>query len=443
MRPPRTALGLAALTLAAVAGTVAADTGVAATGGETCHGQPATRVGAPGADLRGTDGPDVIVTNGAARVYAGGGDDLVCVTGGAGLDQVSVDADDGHDIVDASASGARATFAHLGGGDDVHTGGPRGDFVEASDPWQSPPGQGADTVATGGGDDHVVTGGAPRQPDHDDIDLGPGSDTAELEGPVGPALPIQGGTGTDELEFGRSTMRRAWTVDNATGRATYDGAPVATWSAFEAFLLAPWGRWAAPSFVGGDGAEAVYSTVPLTSVELAGGDDRLRLHLHTRRLVDDASYAGGDGVDTFVLNAEAGDRTRRVDLDLVAGQLLFRPEEQPVRATIDAFERHRLSARRLHVLGTAETDQLLFHGCHGAVAAGPGDDLLKAIFVPDAECGDLDDEVDLVARGGSGDDTLLGGLLPDILVGGPGNDVADGGRDADRCVAETERRCER
>src|SRR5687767_4337001 len=47
-----------------------------------CFGQVATIVGEPGnEDLRGTEGPDVIATNGSLDVDARGGDDLVCVTG--------------------------------------------------------------------------------------------------------------------------------------------------------------------------------------------------------------------------------------------------------------------------------------------------------------------------------------------------------------------------
>src|SRR5687767_7512771 len=49
----------------------------AATSGETCHGVAATVVGPPGQnELSGTDGPDVIVSNGVRSVYANAGDDL-------------------------------------------------------------------------------------------------------------------------------------------------------------------------------------------------------------------------------------------------------------------------------------------------------------------------------------------------------------------------------
>jgi hypothetical protein len=70
-----TAAALLGLTLLAPATSSAAATA-------TCQGVPATIVGsATQPELRGTDGPDVIVTNDSALVLALGGDDLICVTG--------------------------------------------------------------------------------------------------------------------------------------------------------------------------------------------------------------------------------------------------------------------------------------------------------------------------------------------------------------------------
>lgn len=49
---------------------------------QLCLGQVPTIVGAPDEFVvEGTDGPDVIITDGALEVDALGGDDLVCVTG--------------------------------------------------------------------------------------------------------------------------------------------------------------------------------------------------------------------------------------------------------------------------------------------------------------------------------------------------------------------------
>jgi len=441
-RSPR-ALGLSALVLALAGVGFAGSAEVAAAGGAFCHGQAATIVGAPGTDIRATNGPDVIVTNGAPSTDARDGDDLICVTGYTGKDEADVYAGDGDDDIDASVTGAGTARVDLGDGDDTYVGGPLPDRVTAADDELSPRSQGSDSVTTGGGDDSVVTGGVPGDPDHDAIDLGPGDDEVELEGPVDPAYPVGGGSGSDELEFGRSTMRRAWVVDNSAGRATHAGEPVVTWSGIETFQLLPWSGWVAPSFIGGDGAETVFTVVPLTSVDLGGGNDRVNLDLHTRRLVDHASYFGGAGIDTFVLNAGAGDQPRRIDLDLVGGQLLFRPDEEPVRARIQEFERYRLSAWRLDVAGTPADEQVLWIACRGVVAGGPGDDVLESIAPPDVGCGYLGEDAEAVARGGRGDDTLVGEYMPDILIGGPGNDFANGRRNVDRCVAETEIRCDR
>ena len=61
-----------------------AASGTASAVAETCRGVPATIVGQSGTLVTGTEGPDVIVTNGAWGVEARGGDDLICTTATAG-----------------------------------------------------------------------------------------------------------------------------------------------------------------------------------------------------------------------------------------------------------------------------------------------------------------------------------------------------------------------
>jgi hypothetical protein len=48
-----------------------------------------------------------------------------------------------------------------------------------------------------------------------------------------------------------------------------------------------------------------------------------------------------------------------------------------------------------------------------------------------------------VLRGDAGDDVLVGSLVGERLLGGPGRDVARGGAGRDVCVAETRMGCER
>jgi hypothetical protein len=81
---------------------------VPAVAGETCQGQAATLVGSTDVTtLVGTDGDDVIVTNGSWVIYADDGNDRVCVTGRPGRVHAGV----GDDVVDATAasSGARSS----------------------------------------------------------------------------------------------------------------------------------------------------------------------------------------------------------------------------------------------------------------------------------------------------------------------------------------------
>ena len=127
MRPlPLMAAGLLAATL------LARPTAHAA--GETCQGQPATIVGTfLQQDLTGTEGPDVVVTNGATVVKTLGGDDLVCVTDEPGRRLgVRLDTGPGDDVVDGTFTLADIE-AVLGSGSDTYSGSPARDQVVTGD----------------------------------------------------------------------------------------------------------------------------------------------------------------------------------------------------------------------------------------------------------------------------------------------------------------------
>ena len=96
---------------------------------ESCQGQQATLVG-PGSDgvITGTEGVDVIVTNGATEVDALGGNDRVCVTNVSG--DTAVDTGSGNDAVEmlsdaaaypgpSSRRAAGAVTVELGEGNDA------------------------------------------------------------------------------------------------------------------------------------------------------------------------------------------------------------------------------------------------------------------------------------------------------------------------------------
>ena len=96
------------------------------------------------------------MTEGAVRVMALGGDDLICVTGGL---QPVVDAGAGNDSVDASADPAGSLTA-LGEGDDRYVGSRAHDVVDAGTPHDGTQvDTGRDVVDTGprGAIEDVVT----------------------------------------------------------------------------------------------------------------------------------------------------------------------------------------------------------------------------------------------------------------------------------------------
>src|SRR6476620_9518961 len=75
---------------------------------EMCLGHVATIVGAPGEKVIGTDGPDVVKTNGAYASDTLGGDDLLCVdkaaepANGESFDDIYMAAGSGNDRIDAT-----------------------------------------------------------------------------------------------------------------------------------------------------------------------------------------------------------------------------------------------------------------------------------------------------------------------------------------------------
>ena len=81
-----------------------------------CHGHRATLVGTPDLELlRGTPGRDVIVTNGAGKVEARSGDDLICVTSGTFVNDGR-----GDDVIDARAVPTKnQIYATLSRGNDT------------------------------------------------------------------------------------------------------------------------------------------------------------------------------------------------------------------------------------------------------------------------------------------------------------------------------------
>lgn len=165
-----------------------------------CQGEEATIVGEPGTRVNGTDGPDVIVTNGAKYVYAGAGDDLVCTT--AMPDASWVYAGVGDDSVVAGEDGYQRLRVDLGPGSDRFVGGAGRDIVKTFDPVDEA--NRDDDVSTGRGND-VVQATRPIGPATDDadrIDLGRGRDVLAMgDSGLAPAASVVGGPGRDLISI--------------------------------------------------------------------------------------------------------------------------------------------------------------------------------------------------------------------------------------------------
>ncbi|TGN62900.1 hypothetical protein EXE59_02265 [Nocardioides eburneiflavus] len=249
-----TAAGLIGLALLTPTAGSAAD--------ESCLWEPATLVGTPDHPLVGTDGRDVIVTNGATEVTALGGDDRICVTGKR-HPWIAVDAGAGNDVVDGQHRSGQPVFADLGTGTDVFVGGDDDDRVTLAYP------------DAGGGPD-VVTGGD-------------GDDTIQLQ------------TGPGDAR-----------VDNALGTFSSSGAALARWSGVEEFWLAEPPSPRALTFVGSRRRDTVVDdarTPSVVHVTLDVGADAYRSRTAP---LPGSSISGGVGSDLI----EVASPTSGLHLDL-------------------------------------------------------------------------------------------------------------------------------
>ncbi|MET0524077.1 MAG: calcium-binding protein [Nocardioides sp.] len=415
----------------------------------TCQGQPATVIGEPRQDvLRGTSGPDVIITNGAQTTQGFGGDDLICSNGRLGTIQeygTSIDAGAGNDTVDASRSGREAdVFVDLGPGDDTYLGGDLITDVVTALNEETGAAEGSDTITTGDGVDYVATGSPdPSNPDTDTVDLGAGADELGILGATDESRPIEGGPGRDLVYLGDPLFAAPTTIDNSTGRLISLVGPLAAWASFERFQLDSEGDYTPPRFVGGDGREYVESRITLNDADLGGGRDTLELVPPEAPDTQGVELEGGLGTDRFFYHQFIAQQS--VIYRLGTGAMTFgrNPSSTPY-AHVTGFERNDLSVKWLQVTGSAGADQVRWNACTGSVSGWKGDDRLAwSPFRFSNGIGRCRDDGNISVRGQGGDDVLVGGALNDVLLGGAGADSADGGRGTDRCRAETRSSCEK
>jgi Ca2+-binding RTX toxin-like protein len=428
MHPLNPLLAAAALVAATVATLPAA--GAA---GETCQGVPATIVGsAVQRDLRGTEGPDVIVTNDSTFVHALGGDDLVCVTGSNWSAQI--DAGGGDDVVDTT--GARSgSSTVLGAGADRFTGSRSPESVTAgAAPSVDTE---ADVIATAGIYDDVVTSGQPGVPNPDRIALTRG--TLTWRGTPTPTSLLDGGR-YSRLSLELDAPGQA-VLDNRAGTLTRTGGPTLAFTGFTQFVVTTADGTGPFQFIGTDVSE----TLELTAwrflehrVEMNGGSDRLRV-VADHELHDLTAYDGGTGArDRLTLTMPSQEV---VDLDLGRGRLTTGRDERERTTSARAFESADVMAERVHLVGTARRNSLVVDACSARVEGlGDADGIAYHRQDTDAALSCARRRATFV--GGAGRDVLVGTRGPDRLLGGRGHDEAYGRGGRDACDAERRHGCE-
>ncbi|MCF6378552.1 hypothetical protein L2K70_13150 [Nocardioides KLBMP 9356] len=411
--------------------------------GETCQGRPATVVGTPNQlGLTGTEGDDVIVTNGATSTSTLGGNDLVCVTGGSQFGDVRLDAGSGDDVVDATAV-VGGVSVQLGAGADTYTG-------SAYDERVAGGAQGADTerdvITTGAGGDDVVVSGTRRDLSNADVvmigaDDGQGfGNEVYWSGPLAPGGRLDGG---GDALLGFDTVPGSVVVDAVAGILSHDGVVVLSWTGVDRFRAGS-DRTTAPGrfeFRGSDRDESLELVFAQAyqgrqRLDLGGGDDTLLLgdeNLGARG----SRYLGGAGDDHVALSAGT-----RLDLDLERERIKTWPAGSVFRSTFAGFESQLVSAKRLVLKGTNRSEDLRFYACRATVKGrGGADDIRQSRGNDYFEAG-LCDSRSFRLYGGGGNDVLRGGRGPDLVVGGSGRDTAYGNAGRDRCSAEKARSCE-
>lgn len=433
---------------------------------DTCRGETATIVGAPGT-LTGTEGRDVIVTGAATRVLGLGGDDLICVvlSGPATSNVVDVDAGAGNDLVDTTGlRGGAYASATLGAGADRFVGGDRPDDVYAGEGAAEVPGLDTevDTVETGGGGDSVWTG-SPGAPNADVVRTGSGDDQLMVESPdVADGGVLDGGGGRYDL-LSLSTQDGDVALDARAGSFT-SAAGTGTYTGLEQISVVAGSGTISYAGYGADENLDVYPTdgVPLLDVTTRGGADVVTVEPAT--VATGSRIATGAGIDRLITASS----TATLDLDIVAERLRIDDLVVPVTGVENAW----LLAPTIRMVAGNGDNDLTWSGCNADLRGGPGDDSLAwrydtAFETYEFNCAAGDRAVmaggrgrdhlrgnsgDDVLDGGAGADTVLGRGGDDRIDGGPGDDTLDGGaaRDRadgaqgrDRCRAERTLRCER
>lgn len=399
---------------------------------DVCFGQPPTITGTPSTELKGTEGPDVVITNGAFLVDTLGGDDLVCITGTYGAhseDGPVFLTGAGRDRIDSSLAQVAEFSPPLninpGPDSDEVIGGPAREDVSAQELGLTSSRQ--DIISTADGDDVVYSRG------DDVVHLGAGRDQLQLMGDVRGGIYDGGGTRDSLTANFTKVARSSWTFDNRSEKILGGPGHEASMSGFAKFELGVHGDL---TFLGTEKRETLSTTVynPLGSwvprgavrLQMGGGNDRITFYGGAPR----ARFSGGDGVDTFRYSRSSDmgiDSRLPIVFNLSTGRLDdlgpagFRRQalgfENADLFNVFCTYGGQCSASRMTLIGTNEANILRVSG-----------------FPEQTERNRV--------SGRGGDDVLVGSNASDILVGGGGNDTAKGRGGTDRCSAESQTGCD-
>jgi Ca2+-binding RTX toxin-like protein len=418
-RSPLTALALLGL---AAPGLALLGPAPATAVAETCRGEAATIVGT-GPTITGTEGRDVVVTNGATQVRTVGGDDVICVTGGtAQTGRSTIVSGTGDDVVDATTAPGWFVQAELGEGADRFEAGAAGSSAYGAYMNPLPADTEKDVVIGGTGSDSV-TSGVSDEPNPDVIDLGAADDGLTYGGTMAPGGSIDGGAGED-LFTPLTGRLGAKVIDNAAGILTVDQQVVATWTGLETFHTGTI-NGASLRFVGTAADEELVGRAsgPIHAT-FGAGDDSLVTNEAPRA---GSSIAGGDGRDVVYVSTESG----LLDLDLRRGRLTTDADD-PYTVPLTDVEDATLHARRVVVAGTDGRNALQFSACDATLRGRKGADTVTRNYDTWFERVFCPRFMKARINGGRGHDDLRGTRGRDVVRGGPGNDVLDGLEGPDR-----------
>ena len=173
------------------------------------------------------------------------------------------------------------------------------------------------------------------------------------------------------------------------------------------------------------------------TLRMRGGDDDVFVEDKT---APGSIYSLGPGRDSLVVNPfdsyGDGPINRKVRVDLDDHRLDY--GSRASASVVNSVDELRVSGVVVRASGNEADNSIFVTGCDIRATGRAGDDLVRRTNSGFGGC----DGVPNRLAGGPGDDHLVGTRLDDVLLGGGGYDIANGGSGGDDiCVAEVRKGC--